>query len=73
MSAEEEKARFQRSRLFSIHETDLAAMEQLIPDLYQRFMTDCGPVENTKFRHLQRILSDVRWDYGPHSAVEQVE
>ncbi len=60
------------SRLFQIHEDDLSALEKTLPQLADALM----PVLNNKLRvqvrRVQKILSDVRWDYGPPSEIEVI-
>jgi len=60
------------SKLFHIHEDDLAELEKILPQLADALM----PVLNNKLRvqvrRVQWILSDVRWDYGPPSKIEVV-
>lgn len=62
------------TRTFFIHEPDLALLERRIPILHEV----CGNVPDAYMRadvqvaieECKRILSDVRWAYGPHLSVE---
>lgn len=63
------------TKLFQIYEPDLAILEKALPILheacsmspaYQRADVQIA-IEEAK-----KILSDVRWNYGPYSHVERV-
>lgn len=66
------------SRLYQIHEEDLAELERTLPQLVDALVP---MLENpllagklrTQIRRLQTILSNVRWNYGPPSEVESVD
>lgn len=54
------------SRMFQIHEADLAELERVIPRLTERLWTpDMDNQTKVQIRRVQRIMTDVRWNYGP--------
>ena len=57
-------------RMFQINQDDLATLERTLPQLADALTT---PTLNnrlrTQLRQVQRIISDVRWNYGPASSV----
>lgn len=59
------------SRLLQIYESDLAELESALPAIMAAIEV-APPVIRMKFRRVKEILSDVRWDYGPHSEVETI-
>lgn len=59
------------SKLLQIYEGDLAELEQILPALHDA-MGKTSPRIRMKLRRAKQILSDVRWDYGPHSEVEEI-
>lgn len=60
------------SRLFQIHESDLCELERLMPDLMREYSEVLRPREKTQWRRVQKILADVRWNYGPWQECEKV-
>ncbi len=65
-----------KSKMFRIYEHDLALLEKALPVLHEA--ASLGPLYQrpdvqVAIEEAKRILSDVRWDYGPYSHVEQVE
>lgn len=60
------------SKLFQIHETDLADLERLLPEVADETMAILTPRLRVKFRQAKAILSNVRWNYGPPTDVETV-
>lgn len=62
------------TRMFQIHEDDLADLERLVPRIMDRMTCspDAMPVERTWFRRIQSIITNVRWNYGPPEEVEHV-
>lgn len=58
------------SLLFQVHEDDLADLERIIPQLSSAMLPHLDPKLKTQLRRIQKILSDVRWNYGPPSHVE---
>lgn len=63
------------TRLFQVNEDDLATLEQCVPDLVDRLY--CKPdlldtAIKMKIRRVQRIITDIRWDYGPPDSVEVI-
>jgi hypothetical protein len=63
------------SKLFQVSEDDLAELERVIPDLGEllAFSTDMDAKTRVQLRRVQKILSDVRWNYGPPSDVTVVQ
>jgi hypothetical protein len=58
------------SKLFQIYDSDLEALEQLLPELHSaagELLNE--PSVRIKFRRVKDILSNVRWNYGPHEEV----
>lgn len=60
------------SKLFQIHEDDLCDMERILPLMSDAMLPHLTPRLKTQIRRIQKILSDVRWSYGPPSHVETV-
>ena len=62
------------SRLFQINENDLAELERLLPEM-AIMISESHRYDNrarTILRVVQRIMTDVRWDYGPPGEVVEV-
>jgi hypothetical protein len=57
------------ARMLQIHEDDLAALERTLPQLSDALMPVLGNRLRVQLRQVQKILSDVRWNYGPPSEV----
>ena len=60
----------QGTKMFQIYEPDLVDLERILPELcWDMFEVLCNeqvaPRIRTKLRRCQKILSDVRWNYGP--------
>lgn len=55
------------SKLFQIQEEDLGELERLLPQLAEAIGPTLTNRLRVKLRRCQKILSDVRWDYGPGS------
>lgn len=62
----------QTSKLFQIYEDDLATLEQVLPELLLVAYPTLDNTQRSKWRQVQRILSQVRWDYGPPGHVEVI-
>ena len=67
------------SRIFQIHEEDLTELEHVLPGIFDlvltetangRCMEDRGPELRTKWRKVQQIITNVRWNYGPPEQIE---
>lgn len=60
------------TKMYQIYDDDLATLERTLPQLADAL----GPTLNNRLRvqlrQVQRILSNVRWDYGPPSEVRIV-
>lgn len=66
-------------RLFQITEDDLAELERLLPDFHEAFGSQqLGPNApganrlRVKVRRVKDIISNVRWNYAPHSDVQEI-
>lgn len=57
-------------KLFQINESDLEKLETLLPEIAQHCSTVWSPALRIKFEQVKRIVSDVRWNYGPPQSVE---
>jgi Tfp pilus assembly ATPase PilU len=71
-SGREEGMRNFMSSLFQIYEDDLVDLERILPSLADAMTSSLTPRLKTQLRRVQKILSDVRWNYGPPSHVETV-
>jgi len=56
--------------MFQMYEEDLAELERVIPEFSDSMMGKLSPRMRTQLRRCKEILSNVRWNYGPHSEVE---
>lgn len=64
------------SRFLQIREEDLAELERACPVLCDRVALHpdgCDVVMLRRIEAVKRVLSDVRWDYGPHTNVEKID
>ena len=60
--------------LHQITEDDLAALEQHLPQIMSSAIMTCNdPLIRRKWERVKEILSNVRWNYGPPTQVEQIE
>ncbi len=57
-------------KLFQIYEEGLAALEQLCPEILHRSCANLDNAMRVKFRQIQNILMNVRWNHGPPTHVE---
>jgi hypothetical protein len=60
------------SRLFQVYEDDLAELERIVPDFSSSMMAQLTPRMRTQLRRCKEILSNIRWNYGPHTEVEVI-
>ncbi len=58
------------NRMLQISESDLAALESIMPSLASLICERGTPRLRTQLRRVKTILSDVRWNYGPHEECE---
>lgn len=58
------------SKLFQIHEDDLADLERTLPQFADALLPSLDNRLRAQFRRVQAILSNVRWNYGPPSDVQ---
>jgi len=59
-------------KVFQIHEEDLAELERTLPQLSESMLPVLTPCLRTQLRRCKIILSNVRWNYGPPTDVEQI-
>ncbi len=59
-------------KLFQINEADLAELERTVPSLADALMPVMTNRLRVQIRLVQRVLSDVRWNYGPPTNIEEV-
>lgn len=59
------------SRLFQIYEQDLADLERLLPILLES-RPETTARDRVQVRRVMQIITNVRWNYGPHANVEYV-
>jgi len=63
-------------KLYQITESDLEALERALPLVYEIASTNSGErlaALNTQMRAIKQVLSNVRWNYGPHGQIENIE
>ena len=61
------------SRLLQIYEDDVALLERALPLIHEALGTALNrPDVQVALEECKRIVSDVRWGYGPHTNVEVV-
>lgn len=60
------------SKMFQINADDLAALESLLPELCDALYPVMDNRMRAKIRQVQRVMSSVRWNYGPPAEVEVV-
>ena len=60
------------SKLYQITEEDLAELERVLPRFQDVMFDRMTPVLRTQIRVVQRILTNVRWGYGPPDKVEVI-
>lgn len=63
------------SRMFRIYDQDLALLERSAGVIHEALSMSPAymrPDVQVSIEEMKRILSDVRWDYGPYSHVERV-
>ncbi len=60
-------------KLFQINEDDLAVLESILPQFADALMPVLTNKERVQIRRVQSILSDVRWNYGPPTEIEEVQ
>lgn len=60
-------------KLFQIHEDDLAELERVVPQVLEQHVMriDAKPVDRKNFIVIQKILTNIRWNYGPARNVEE--
>ncbi len=63
-------------KLFQIYEEDLQTLEELLPQMMSHpsaWTLGNNRAFMAKYRRVQEIIKNVRWNYGPHKDVERVE
>lgn len=53
-----------------IHDEDFEALERIIPEIADSLSVHLTPRLRTQLRSVKTILSNIRWNYGPHTDVE---
>jgi hypothetical protein len=53
-------------KMYQITEKDLMLLEEIVPSI-------CQEAEPEDIAILKQVLSDVRWDYKPHSNTEKID
>lgn len=61
------------SKLYRIEDEDLAELERTLPEFADALLTQLDNRLRIKIRRVQKILSDVRWSYGPPSHIERID
>lgn len=56
------------SKLLQIYETDLSLLERCLPILHEALSGEAlaRPEVQVALDECKRVVSDVRWNYGPH-------
>ena len=60
------------SRMLQISESDLAELESTLPLIVDRLYPQMDNRLRSQVRRIQRVLMDVRWNYGPPREVEAI-
>lgn len=62
------------SKLFHVYEDDLAELERILPDILSNPSLEIhfAARQRTQVRRVKDILSNIRWDYGPHENIEEI-
>lgn len=60
------------SRLLQIREDDLATLESTLPQFADALYPRMDNRLRAQIRRVQKILADVRWNYGPPRDVELI-
>lgn len=66
-------------RMHQISQTDLCELERILPELTERLCSMVNTASNqdnricTQVRVIQRIITNVRWNYQPHTKTEIIE
>lgn len=56
-------------KLFQITEEDLQTLERILPEIADVGVLRTTPRLRVQLVKVQKILSDVRWNYGPHTDI----
>ncbi len=57
-------------KYFQISEDDLATLEKDLPELLSRGYPNLDNPARAMWRRVQKVVMDVRWNYGPPTEVE---
>lgn len=61
-------------RMFQISEDDLASLEAELPEILSHTMMACNdPLLRKRWDAVKKIMSDVRWNYGPPIEVSEIK
>lgn len=58
--------------MHQINDDDLSTLETTLPQLADGLVSVMDTRLRCKLRQVQRILSDVRWNYGPPSNIDNI-
>lgn len=58
-------------KLFQIYEADLVELEHTLPELLGSMDTLTNR-QRVQWRRVREIVTNIRWNYGPHLESEQV-
>lgn len=62
------------SQFFQVSEEDLQTLERECPALLSTNYDGCNePLTRKRWEEVKRILSNIRWNYGPPSQVETID
>lgn len=59
-------------RLMQIREEDLATLESTLPQFVEALYPRMDNRLRAQIRRVQKVLTDVRWNYGPPAEVEVI-
>ncbi len=61
------------SRLFQVYESDLQMLEHALPRLHEALGESVNkPEVQVLLQEVKEIISNVRWNYGPHTDVKRI-
>jgi len=60
------------TKMYQIYDDDLATLERTLPQLADAVMPVLNNRLRVQLRQVQKILSEVRWNYGPPAEVQVI-
>lgn len=60
-------------RMLHISSTDLATLVDLLPPLLEIGMDKWTNLQRVRYRRVQQILTNVQWNYGPHTNIQHID